>query len=406
MRLLLKLVLLPCIVFIDGGPGSFLKAQSVVTTDEGIRNTGVVPVLDLKMPPIVKWQFSANDLSLGNLVVADGSVFVTSGDGHIHALRSSDGSKLWETAAFGDTSISGIAVSQSGPADYLIATSATGIAVFDRNNGEIVWKANVDQGLASPLIVGESIYTGGYNGILYSFRLDNGAIRWKHDFLEDAPADPPGFDGNRARFGDKPARPRGISSDGKLVFLTVFDQCRVLAIDAESGQRAWETRTKGWMLGRPAVGKDQIYVGSQDKNFYAVDISNGLFSWISKTKSRVEASAAVTDRFVFCGSCDSHLYCHDIVTGHLIWKQATDKYEKYGGPIYAQPIVGESAVYLATMEGQIYKFAIDDGKVLWKFRPSADSQIVESCTDGERIYVTTRENFDDVGVNALFSVGP
>jgi outer membrane protein assembly factor BamB len=398
-------VLLTSLIVCGFGASSPVTAQPDVTPDADIKHSGVVPQLDVKSQPKTIWQFAHKNVALGDLVVADDAVFVATDDGRIHALRSADGLKLWESGTFINESVTGIAVSSGESAEYVIATSGGGIVAFNQKNGQVVWKIITDQGLASPLIVGKSIFAGGYDGKVYSFKLVTGEILWKHDFLQDAPPDPPGFDGERARFGDKPARPRALSSDGNLVFLTVFDQCRVLAINADTGQRVWDAQTQGWMYGRPAVGRDRIFVGSQDKNLYAVDIGSGNISWIVETKSRVEAPAAVNDRFAFFGSCDANLYCLDRVTGHLVWKQATDKYEKYGGPIYAQPIVGEDAVYLATMEGQIYKFQMENGKILWKFRPSEDSQIVKSCTDGKRIYVTTRENFDDKGTNVLYAIG-
>lgn len=399
-------MLLTVFVVCGFGVSTSVVAQSAAQVSETVSNSGVVTDLDLKSRPGVVWRFSADDVSLRALRTAEEAVFVATEDGAIHALRSTDGLKLWESHFIARQQITGMHISVNETAAYLVATTEAGITTLDLKTGAAVWKMEVDQGLAEPLVVDRRVFAGGFDGTLYSFSLETGEIFWKHDFLHDAPPDPPGFDGERARFGDKPARPRALSSNGESVFLTVFDQCRVLAVDADTGRRAWDLQTQGWMFGRPAVGKDRIFVGSQDKNLYAVDIGSGNLSWISKTKSRVEASAAVTDRYVLFGSCDANLYCHDRVTGHLVWKYATDKYEKYGGPIYAQPIVSEKSVYLATMEGQIYKFQIDDGKLLWKIRPSDDSQIVDSCTDGKRIYVTTRENFDGKGINALFAIGP
>jgi len=398
-------VLLACIMVCSPGFCLSAGAQPEEPAAEDVRNSGVVPDLNLKSEPKTIWAFSANNVSISSLVTAEDAVFFSTGDGLVHALRSSDGLKLWENNRFNGKQISGAAVSVNDAAKHLVVTTETGIVALNLKNGAVSWLAQVPEGLAAPLVVDRQVFAGGYDGILYSFNAVTGVLLWKHDFLRDAPADPPGFDGAKARFGDKPARPRALSSDGKLVFLTVFDQCRVLAIDRETGSRMWDVKTQGWMFGRPAVGRDRVFVGSQDKNLYAVDIGSGNVSWIVKTKSRVEAPAAANDRYVFCGSCDANLYCLDKVTGQQIWKQATDRYEKYGGPIYEQPIVSKDAVYLAAMEGQIYRFRIDNGEIQWKFRPSEDSQIDGSCTDGKRIYVTTRPNFDDKGNNALYAIG-
>ena len=272
----------------------------------------------------------------------------------------------------------------------------------DRKTGAVIWKRHIDQGLAAAVIVDRRIYAGGYDGNAYGLDLMKGRVLWKHDYLVYAPKDPPGFDGRRARLGDRPARPCGASCDGQTVIFPVFDQCRLLAIDCKTGARRWAFQTKGWMLGQPTITDHYVFAGSQDRHFYCIDKDKGKLVWQFETASRVEAPCAVTGRRVFFGSCDANLYCLSKDTGEVQWKFTTSKQKEFGGPLYAQPIVSGDTVYLPAMEGHVYAINAQSGELKWKLRPSKHSEIDGSFTDGKRIYITTRRNFEKEGEDALY----
>lgn len=300
-------------------------------------NTGVTPSLDLDLRPPSLWMSTFNGDEIGQMTAYDGMVYVVTGNDTLHALRVNDGKPVWRNQLGGDR-VSGIACSCDGDTDSVVVTSYEGAVAVDRKTGVVIWKRHIDRGLAAPVIVGKRIYSGGYGGKAYALDLTKGEVLWKHDYLSDAPEDPPGFDGERARLGDRPARPCAASCDGETVFFSVFDQCRLIALGCKTGKRRWAFRTKGWMLGRPTITDHSVFVGSQDKHFYCIDKEAGHLVWKFKTGSRVEAPCAVTDRHVFFGSCDANLYCLSKNTGEVQWKLATAKRKKFAGPSILSPL--------------------------------------------------------------------
>ncbi len=82
---------------------------------------------------------------------------------------------------------------------------------------------------------------------------------------------------------------------------------------------------------------------------------------------------------------DANLYRLGKDTGEVQWKFVTAKRKKFGGPIYSQPIASGDTVYLPAMEGQVYAINAESGELKWKLRPSKDSEIDGSFTDGKRI---------------------
>ncbi len=368
------------------------------------RNTGVTPGLAFGETAPNAWTFELDGAEVGQMVSYADVLYVVAGSDTLHALRTDGGKPAWSIKVGGER-ISGIACARHADADYIVATTYEGVVAIDRKTGAVSWKRNIKSGLAAPVIVEKRVYAGGYDGDVVALDLLTGRLLWQHDYLTDAPEDPPGFNGKQARFGNRRARPRAASCDGSTVYLSVFDQCRVIAVDCQTGKRRWAFQTQGWIYGRPTISEKFVFVGSQDEHFYGIDKQTGKLVWKFKTGARVEASCAVSDRHVYFGSCDANLYCVDKSTGKLQWKFATTKDKKHGGPIYAQPIVSGKTVYLPAMEGQVYALDAQTGKLNWRLRPSKDSQILDALTDGSRIYVSTRKNFAGAGEAALHMLG-
>ena len=384
------------------GLSCFLFAEGKAPSDQLPPSSGFSVGLRIEEPQSSLWKHAASDIGEG--IAYQGHVYLITDANEITALNAASGEQVWQTTLPTERAI-GLAHSAEQGLDFIAVSHKSGLALLDRYTGAILWDRPVAEGLAAPVIFKERIFAAGNDGWVYAFDLHNGEELWNHDFVVDAPDDPPGFDGASARFGDQPARPRPIATDGETLFFCVFDQCRVIAVDLKTGQRRWAFQTKGWMFCRPAVTAKYVLVGSQDKHFYCIDKRTGQEVWKFKTNSRVEAAPASDGKRVFAGSCDANLYCCDIETGELLWKRATQKRKKYGGPIYEQAFLASEIVYLPTMEGQVYAFNKSDGQVNWQFRPSENSEIDLSFTDGKRLFVGTRLNIKNEGEQAVFAFG-
>lgn len=355
-----------------------------------------------------EWTFRYEGKSIDSLAVHDGIVVVCAESGALIALDARDGHRVW-VQDFGVESSSVIGFPNEPANDIVLVTlksSTESLVALDRKTGEFRWLRGLPGGLAGPVVIGNQLCGGSQDGKAYGINLKDGSIAWSTDFLADAPADPPGFDGKRARSSDHPARPRHATSKGNVCYFSVFDQCRALAFDAQAGRRIAAYPTRGWMFMTPVVTDKHVLVGSQDDHMYCFDKQTGDVVWKHKTKARVEAAACVDGDRVYWGSCDSNLYCLNRDTGEVIWVFATDRYPaKYGGPIYEPAVVTENTVLLPVMEGQVYAIDAQSGVLKNKYRPLPKSQIDGAAWDGTRLYVQTRKNFDNEGEEAVLAIG-
>ena len=368
-------------------------------------NTADFPNLDLSTKPKVQWKYGSDNSWFDGVVAYDGVVIGLDRRGVLHALDGRSGEVLWKRDGFRFDYGFGLEFTRDPKFDVLLVGCDLGLFAIDRKTGELEWENRVELGVDGPTCDGEQVFAASSDGSLYAFDLKTGEIRWKHDFLADSPADPEGFDGSRARFEGRPARPGEASTDGINVYFTVFDQCRLIAVDAKTGKRAWSADSQGWTSTHPVVGKRQVFFGSQDTNFYAVSKTGGNVLWKFKTGSRATAAGAFREGNYFAGSCDGFIYSIDVDMGYVHWKFKTEP-EDESPAIYSQCILGQNQLLASTIRGDFYCLDESTGKLLWQINPVPDSRLSgDPQIDKGMIFFSTSKKNSTTGESCIVALG-
>ncbi len=341
--------------------------------------------------------------SLTDAAIAEGILYFGDSKGAIIAFDAHDQSELW-THVHGKRSSTEPSVDK----DHVYFGSERGITALRRDSGKRVWHHDIEKGAGetTPIPVGESVYTSGYNGKSYCLNRADGKVIWEHDFVEDAPPDPPEFAGARARFQDIKARPNGAACDGRLFLQSVFDQSRVIAIDCETGKRRWSFQTGGWMRPAPTIADGRVYISSQDKHIYCLNLETGEVIWKQKTHSWLASQPAVHDGVVYLPHHGGKLYQFKAETGELIRTFEPPDEADRKGLVYSFPIISQQTAYFPSGSGVFFAVNIETGDLRWKLRPSEDSELFTSpVTNGRQIFVTSRKGNDKTGEHAILAIG-
>jgi outer membrane protein assembly factor BamB len=253
----------------------------------------------------------------------------------------------------------------------------------------------------TPAIGGGKVYVGGYDGYIYSFRIDDGSMSKfdTGDAIVGSPivADETVFVGNSdgkfyalsldlspkwvfktgAKIWSTPAVDDGVvyigSSDHKLY-----------AIDIESGEEIWHFETQGAILSTPLVVNGTIYVGSCDNNFYAIDASTGEEKWAFEAGNWFWTEALFYNDEIWVGCLDHKVYVLDAGSGERTWEYET------GGRICTPPVLIDNLnlILVGSEDGNVY--AIDpqekSSHVLYYFEAPV---LAPLCADQEKgiVYV-------------------
>jgi outer membrane protein assembly factor BamB len=145
----------------------------------------------------------------------------------------------------------------------------------------------------TPAIGEDKVYVGGYDGYIYSFRIDDGSMSK--------------FDTGSAIVGSPIVADETVfvgNSDGKFYALNL-DLSPKWPAPFETGDKIWST---------PAVDNGVVYIGSSDHKLYAIDIESGREIWHFETQGAILSTPLVVEGTIYIGSCDNNLYAIDAAT--------------------------------------------------------------------------------------------
>jgi len=144
-----------------------------------------------------------------------------------------------------------------------------------------------------------------------------------------------------------------------VVYVHVRDD-QIYALDARDGKVIWKTPAPspqpGWNLifmdpskSSPVVAGDRVFVGI-DKDLTALDRATERVLWQAPTGRKVDSTPLVIGEVVYVGSDDRTFYAFDAATGRQVWSYATD------GRISASPTAGEGLILIGSDDGALYAF--------------------------------------------------
>ncbi len=192
-------------------------------------------------------------------------LYVTTGDGAVHALAIADGHEVWTVAMSMDPSVNGVAVVNglvyvtTGTPMWI--TDAGYVAALDAETGALVWRLDAEPGFGftPPVITGETIYVASADpgGRVLALDAQTGAVRWE------------------AGTGNPVSYPPALAGD-QLYFGTLGGM--LVALDAETGTLDWSIDLDDRDVYAPIASDGVIYVGSLNGTLYAIAGSNADLS--------------------------------------------------------------------------------------------------------------------------------
>ncbi|MFC2052177.1 PQQ-binding-like beta-propeller repeat protein, partial [Chloroflexota bacterium] len=282
--------------------------------------------------------------------IADDTLFVGSMAGKVVAVDTIDGSRLW-----------GVTIETSEPArGFGCAPASTSVAIY-----------------GSPAVTEDLVFVGGYNGIIYAFNLNTGALRWvypRQGHLQPIVGGPVVALGN-VYFA---------SADGK-----------VYALDAETGDSQWVFETGDKIWATPAIVDDTLFIGSFDNKLYALNATNGSKKWDFQTEGAIVSVPLVNDDTVYVGSFDRYLYALNVTDGSVRWKSMSDNW------FWAKPVIHNDVIYASSLDGKVYALNAESGKKLTEFDLGSPVSSSPVLVDDLLVVVATEERKEEARIYTI-----
>ncbi|MCE0493169.1 outer membrane protein assembly factor BamB [Vibrio salinus] len=229
--------------------------------------TGLVYALDAVNGKLL-WTANVSGEVLATPTTDGSFVIVNTSEGELVGLDQQDGKQKWvintevpNLTLRGDSS----PVAVSGGVFWGTASGRLAAAISSR--GQLIWQQSVgipkgsteiDRLVdvdSSPLVIGATLFTVGYNGQLIAIDLRSGKPKWKRVYSSAL----------------------DLASDGASIFL-VTSKDHVVSVDARSGTELWKnTKLENRLLTSPVIIDNYVVVGDNEGYLYWIDRNTGEF---------------------------------------------------------------------------------------------------------------------------------
>ena len=229
---------------------------------------------------------------------------------------------------------------------------------LDAKTGEPIWSFRTTSHVESTPFIsqGKLYFTAGADGVYCIDALEGQEI-WHY---EDVHADM-----------------SPVVHKDKVYFGTGYGEYRIYAVDTQTGAEIWSKQMPYPVWGSPSADENIVFFGLGRGNFsdsapipagkvVALDAETGDIAWEHEAGDAVLTAIAIQNGHVTFGSRDGYVYSLQSTDGTLNWK--TD----LGDPVVSSPAVTTDMIYAATKNGYIYGLSTGDGEIQWEF----DTRIV------------------------------
>jgi outer membrane protein assembly factor BamB len=312
--------------------------------------------LSLRPPFRRTWTFYAGTLVEFPPSIGFGRLYFVTNSGSVTAINERTGKRAWRQDVHRCVAASPALGRYKHGTVYAVflnrppcnARNATvgRVIAFAAGFGRVQWSRTIGPSETSPLLSGNRLYVGDWNGDVWALDARNGKTLWRY------------------RTGG-PVK-GGAALSGNRLYVGSYDG-HLYCLNARSGHLIWRASGQGTLFGQtqfyatPTVAYGRVYVGGTDGKVYSFGATSGKLRWSHSTGGYVYASPAVWNGLVFSGSYSKRFYAFDAETGDVRWQFDAN------GQISGSPTVIGNVVYFATLEKRTYALNARTGRQLWTF---------------------------------------
>ena len=287
----------------------------------------------------LKWRQQILNGAEPSAAIINDRLFVGASDGQFYSIQASDGKILW-TFPTRTESLSEPLLAEG--VLYLLTGNNT-LYALDAATGKQLWLYSRQdpsslsiRGGSKPALRNGTLYVGFSDGSIVALLASNGAVKWEKQLSRNK------------KFRDLDSDPL-IEND--YLYVLGFDD-QIYCLRAGTGESVWRSDRGGY--GSILLSGDRLYFATTNGQFAALNKETGEKVWTYTLKEGIATSASLYNGLIIFGESQGSLRILDAANGKLI-----SSFEP-GRGILSPPRVDEKSnrVYFISNEANLYGMEI------------------------------------------------
>jgi outer membrane protein assembly factor BamB/orotate phosphoribosyltransferase len=289
-----------------------------------------------------QWRHAVRDTVRGvhgRPLILDGKVYFGAYDGFAYCLDAQSGSLLWETHCAGSI-VTSVAACRAGGAVCVAGATdkqAGVLVTLSAETGHILWRLESQSPLeCTPGFDAQRgrLIAGANNGVVVAVDASSGEVAWQF------------------ATGGAVKGAVAIDRHGRCYFGS--EDGFVYAVDGSAGALLWKRKISHSLHTEPLLCGDMLVAAGNSKRVVALKTDTGEVCWITTLRApHVGGVALVADKWIALGCDAGTVYLLDREQGLPVWTYHT------GGSIRSTPAVIDNRLLVPSTDGKLYCFAKD-----------------------------------------------
>lgn len=233
-------------------------------------------------------------------------------------------------------------------------------------NLQTLWQASVGRGSEGlyyrlhPAADEGLVFADSYDGTISAFDAKTGQVAWKVNLHSTLTS--------------------GVGAGGGLVFVSTGD-ANLVALSQKTGEQVWQTRMASEALAAPTYSRGLVFVRTIAGTLTEFSATDGHMVWrfdqnVPGLILHASSEPQTAGSLVIGGFANGVLAVLERASGKVVWEeqvalpQGQSPVERMVD-ITVNPIVVDGIVFIATYQGRIAAYNIQNGEMLWQYQLSS-----------------------------------
>jgi outer membrane protein assembly factor BamB len=214
---------------------------------------------------------------------------------------------------------------------------------------------------ASPIVVGNRVYTLDTEATVHAFDITNGSRLWRAELTPEDEESEEGYGGGLA------------ASNGKIFAAIGFGH--VVALDPANGNKLWDKSLGAPVRTAPTAADGRVFITTVNNEVYSLNQQDGEIAWkfqgVAETAALLSStSPAVSGGMVVVPYTSGELVAFSAGDGNPRWSDSLTKAGALSSlanmnDIAGRPVIEGDTVFAVSHAGRLAAFSLKTGERIW-----------------------------------------